>query len=248
MNRYANNETSSGGLLKYGIRLHHLTLKHTIPYLLFMTIAKYVAVLLLALFPNGFVQAIIYIVVIAAIAYFFAAALLATHHAFKDKPVATKDALKLVWQRIMPILITLFVYIVGAIVTYFFVKSILLGVEKLISNQATVMHQGMLLISLLISLVYIMLFYFSFALSVIDKTPFYKAFYDSALLGEKEKMGILFLFLIFGATILLLTPGMISEYFLSMYHLDALFDFVVLCVAGPLYINLLLLLINDAKQ
>ncbi len=248
MNRYLNNEITFSIMLKQAVRLHYLTLKHTIPFILAITIIKYAAVLLASLFSSDYVRDVIYIIAGLGIAYFFAAALLTTHRAFIDKSTTVFDIVSDIAKRIKPIFITLLVYVAGVIAIYYFMQLVLIGVDRLIVDRTSALHGGMAIISAMFCILYAAMFYFSFAIAVIDEKPFHKAFYNSALLSEKEKFSVMVLFIIFFAVIILLTPATISEYLLSSYHLGALFDFVVLCVAVPLYINLLLLTINDAKQ
>lgn len=247
MNRYPETELDLSVLLKRSIRLHYLTLKHTIFFILAMTVVKYLSILLLALFPGHLVHIAVYVVAVLLIVYFFAAALLAAQRAFTDQPLSTLDAVKSVWKRILPIYGTFLAYVIGAVVVYHLGNYLVIGVEKLLHESLDV--SGItLIISTAFLLVFVAMFYFSFPLSIIDEKPIHQAFYDSVLLTEKNKFGILVLFLILGATLILLIPGAMHEYFLTLYHLDAVFDFVVLCVATPIYINLLLLLINDAKK
>lgn len=71
MTRYPMQELSFSELLKRSVRLHYLTLKHTIFCILFMTITKYACILLLGLFLNTYSQDVIYIVAALIMAYFF---------------------------------------------------------------------------------------------------------------------------------------------------------------------------------
>ena len=246
MNRYFDHEMGFSDLFKRSFRLHYLTLKHTIPCILFITIAKYISASLIGLFQNIFVQAVIYIAAIAVIAYFFAVALLETHRSFIDKPQSIRDAIKTVWKRITPIATTFVAYIIGGIIVFIFMQSLLFAAGKIFQPSSN-LQLFLWIIKSIFLMVYIAVLYFSFPLTIIDETPVFKAFYNSAVLTEKQKWGVFVLFFIFSAIVLLLTPGTINEYFLSVYHLDILFDFVVLCVAIPLYINLLLLLMHNAK-
>ncbi|MCX7125130.1 MAG: hypothetical protein NTU49_05130 [Gammaproteobacteria bacterium] len=250
MTRYPMQELSFSELLKRSVRLHYLTLKHTIFCILFMTITKYACILLLGLFLNTYSQDVIYIVAALIMAYFFSAAMLATHNAFNDRPKPINDTLKEIWGRTLQIDTTFIFYVGGIFIVYYFSKLLLLIFDKLFHNLLSHPLSGSdngIFISMIFTFVYLAMFYFSFPISVIDKKSAKKAFSESVLLTEKNKWGIFISFGIISITTLLITPGMIQEYFLSMYHLDVLFDFVVLCVAVPLYINLLLFLINDSR-
>ena len=248
MNRYPDNVMSFSDLLKRSIRLHYLTLKHAIFFILMITLIKYLSILVLAFTPMR-AHKVVYIVAALIIAYLFAAALLSVQRAFFDRSESVLSAIKTIWRRILPIYTTLLTYVVGIVVIYYLTDYATMAVDKVLHEPTTSgLHGGTLIFMTAIMFVYIAMFYFSFPISVIDEKSMRRAFYDSALLSEKNKFGILVLFLILGSTLMLLLPGAVHEYFLTVYHLDAVFDFVVLCVATPIYINLLLLLINDAKK
>jgi len=246
MNRYPNNEMSLGDIFNRSVRLHYLTLKHTILCIFFITIVKYISMILIQSVSTQY-QYLIYVIAATAIVYFFSAALFATHRAFIDESQSIRVTLKTIWHRAIQIYTTFAAYIIGIILVDYLSKLLVLGIDK-IFHQAITSNGVTLIVTTILVMVYIATFYFAFPITVIDEKPAHKAFYISALLTEKTKFAVLISFMILSAVILLLTPGMINEYLLSTYHLDALFDFVVLCVAVPLYINLLLFIIHDAKQ
>lgn len=247
MKRYTPEVLSLRDTLKRSLRLHYLTLKYTIFCILFITVTKYVSIWCASLFSNVILQFIIYVIATLIIFYFFAVALLATHCVFIDQPQSIRDTMKAIWHRRIPIYTTFIAYIAGAAIIYFLMSHLILSLDKMF-HISPMIYAGLLIVMFTLFLIFVALFYFSFALSIIDEKNFQTAFYNSAILTEKNKMGLLMLFCILDATILLVTPKMVHEYFLSVYHLDVVFDFVVLCVAIPLYINLLLFLIHDTKQ
>lgn len=248
MNRYPDNELTFSALFKRSMRLHYLTLKHTIFFILGITLLKYFSVLAIAI-TTGYAHQVIYIIAALIILYLFSAALLSAQRAFLDKPESALNAVKTIWRRVLPIYVTLLIYVVGMVILYYLIEYAALAVDKLLHEpQSSSLHGGSLILMTAVLFTYIAMLYFAFPLVIIDEKSVGKAFYDSAVLTEKNKAGVLLLILILCATLVLLTPGAVHEYFLSLYHLDAVFDFVVLCVATPIYINLLLLLINDSKQ
>src|SRR3990167_515408 len=204
MNRYPIDEQSFLSLLRKSLRLHYLTLKHTIAFIICITVVKYFAVWIEDLSSSLIFQYTIDFIAACGIAYFFAAALLATHYAFVDQPDTTKNIMNKINVRVKPILITFIIYILGGVLVVLFGKSLGLAVEKFFPTSENA--AGFILLVRIILL-------FTFAV-----------------------------------TVLLLTPATISEYFFSVYHVDIIFDFIVLCVAVPLYINLLLFLIDNAKK
>lgn len=247
MNRYPDKVLSLTEILKRSIRLHYLTLKHTIACILLIAIVKNVAVMGLSLFTSAIMQWIIYLVAAVLIVYFFAVALQATNSAFRDQPKSIMDSMKSAWNNIIQTYLAFFAYVFGAIIVFRITRLLIVAVDKLI-HEPSAMHGLVHIIALTLTLLFVAIFYFGFPITIVDEKSMHKSFYDSILLSEKEKLGILMSLLILGAVILLLTPSLVSEYFLSMFHLDALFDFVVLCVALPLFVNSLLLLLSDAKK
>lgn len=246
MNRYPESELDFTDLLYRSVRLHYLTLKHTVFCILMITLVKYLSAISFVFVSSLYGRIVVYVIAGLIVSYLLAGTLLAAQRAFNDRPESIFDALKTIWHRLIPIYTTFLAYVVGSVAVYFLAKFAMIGLMKVL-HESSALHDASLMLTTVLMLVYVAMFFFSFPLSIIDDKPIHKAFYESALLGERNKFGILVLFVIMGLTILLLVPGMIHEYFLSLYHLDAVFDFVVLCVAVPIYINLLLLLINDSK-
>src|SRR3990167_1757618 len=248
MNRYPTNELSLRKIVKCSLRLHYLTLKHTIYCILGITLVKYTAVFLMMIFPDVVAQLSFFSIGTLVVIYFFSVALLTTHYAFIDKTQSLTHVFKIVNQRLLPILTTFILYVGGIIFIFFASKLMTHALNQLyFHGSLSVTDGGGMLIVCILLMVYIALFFFSLPIAVIDKKSIKKSFYDSALLTEGNKVGVLILFFLLLTVLILLTTGTIHEYFLSMYHLDIVFDFVVLCVAIPLYINLLLLLIHDSK-
>lgn len=246
MNRYFTNETSLSALFKRSLRLHYLTLKHSIFCILMLTLIKYLSVIFHTFFNNSYALWIITIVSVLIASYFFAAALLATHRSFNDHPQSIWNAMRTIKQQSVRIYTTFFTYIAGIVAVYYLCELFMMGIAHFV-RPSSALHAGAFLFMLTFVLVFIATFYFSFPLSIIDEKPLKKAFFNSAVLTEKNKVGVLSQFFIIACVFVLMTPGAIHEYFLSVYYLDALFDFVVLCIAVPLYINLLLFIIQDSK-
>ncbi|EKD92032.1 MAG: putative membrane spanning protein [uncultured bacterium] len=245
MNRYPTNPVLMGNLFNRSVRLHYLTLKHTIFYIALIALIKNIVFYLAGLTANFFLDALIFIVGALFIIYFYAAALLATHEAFCDQPQSIKTILLKIKERIFTIYASFILYIVGTIAVYYFVKLILIAAGRLI-HEPSAIHGGLLIIGWALIFVYIAIFYFSISLCIIKSTSLKEAFYDSMLQTERVKFNVFVLYAILGAIALLISPVMLHEDFLSTYHLATPFDFVVLCVLAPLYLNLTLLSIHDA--
>lgn len=245
MNYYPTEEMSFKKLFRRSIRLHYVTLKQVIPYLLVITFVKYMSILFETLFSDPVFQIINYIICTLVIVYFFAVSLFAAHLAFSDQPKSMTVVMKTIWHRMITIYITFFIYSVGIFAIYFFTTLIVENVTKLMHVQLS--PSSAIFAADFLCMVFIALFYFCFPIAIIDSKPVKKAFYEAVLLGEKNKFGILISICVLVFVHMLMMPQMLHEHLLSVYHLDALFDFVVLCVAIPLYINLILLLINDSK-
>ena len=246
MNCYPSQAMSLTDLLKRTIRLHYIGLRYSIFSVAFITVIKYLAIVFLTLYVNVYAQATTYLLSILCMVYFFALALWLTHQAFLDRPTPVSDGIKTITQHLFKIYITFLFYAVGAVAVFY--AADLLGdlLHRLLQNYLPTGSVSLIITAALL-LIYVAMFVFSMPLTIIDNKPFQKAFYESIFLTEKNRMGIFILYLIMFSVILLLTPGTLHEYFLSMYHLNVIFDFIVLSVGMPLFINLLLLMINNGK-
>jgi|GEM_PF-5827439 len=247
MNRYPIAEASFTQLLKNSFRLHYLTLKHIIFFIFLITALKYTSYIFTLLVSNGIAQTIVNCIIVLLAVYIFSAALLSTHDAFMDRSKTLPDALLEIKKNATNIYATFFAYIVGIACTYAFAKLLGLAVYHLLDKYFSSLHGFTTILLATLMLMFIAMFFFSYPLAVIDSKKIQNAFYDSLVLSDKNKFGIFILFFIMIAINILISPASLQEYFLSTYHLGVLYDFVVLCVMLPLFINLLLLLINDAK-
>lgn len=248
MTHYPAEVMSARKLLRYALRMHYLSLKHTIFFLLMLVIIKYIALFFIHLTDRVWLQSIIEIIAIPFFLYFFAAGLLATHYAYTDQSLRFNGGyLKIIWKRQWDIYKTFFIYAVGFFVVYGIMLLVVFLTNRIAHTTDASSNYIILLIGAVLLVMYGAMLYFSVPLIIIDKKPNGNVFYRSILLSEKNKFGVILSLSILGATLLLLMPGMLHEYFLSAYHLNAVFDFLVLCVAAPIYFNFLLFLINDSK-
>lgn len=247
MNRYPKAESNFTQLLKQSFRLHYLTLKHCIFFIFLLTAVKYIAMIFTLFISNGIAQAGVYIVAGLIMLYLFSAALLSTHEAFMDRSITFSDALLGIKKNSLNIYITFLIYLAVVFVAYAIGEILGYVVTKVLNEYLTTTHGVTLLFSTVLLLICLFVFLFSYPLVVIESKKIQNAFYDSLVLSGKCKFGIVFLFAILIAINLLISPRSLQEYFLSTYHLGVLYDFLVLCVMLPLFINLLLLLINDSK-
>lgn len=247
MIRYLDTESSLTQLLYKSFRLHYLTLKHTIFCLLAIALVKYLSAYFVLMTRNVYVESVIYVISAVFIVYFFTAALIATHRAFLDQPQSFLDSLKAAWEKKFSILISFFGYVIGFFIILFFADLLITAVNRLF-HEPSVLHGFSLILKLTALLMYLAMFSLAFPLSIIDdEKSFYAAFIKSIIFSEKNKLGIFLLFFMLGITFLLISPQTVQEYFLTMYHLEGLFDFVVLCVFAPLFINMLLMTIQDSR-
>lgn len=246
MHRYLTEATTLTALLTQSIRSHYATLKHTIFYILCIAIIKNAAFYLADLTTNRFLSAVIFIVATLAAIYFFSAALLATHEVFCDQPKTAKDILFAIKERILKIYSSVILYVVGTVIVYYIIRLLLIVIGKIV-HEPSAIHGGLLIIGWAIIFVYIAVFYFAMSLCVIKNITLKDAFHDSILQTERVKANVFLLYVILGAIVLLISPAMLHEYFLSTYYLTPLFDFIVLCVLGPIYINFMLLSMHDAQ-
>ncbi|PIZ03707.1 MAG: hypothetical protein COY58_07685 [Gammaproteobacteria bacterium CG_4_10_14_0_8_um_filter_38_16] len=247
MNRYPDAQTTFAPLLRRSFRLHYLTLKHTIFFILAIAIIKTITSFLMVYMREPYLIDVIAIAGVLIALYFFSAALFSTHRAFTDKAVSVMDALRTVWKNGLRIYSALLGYIVGAVATIILMRLLVSGIDRLL-HQEIILHNFLILMMIAVSTLYIAIFSLSFPLIVIDSNQsIFKVFHDSVVLSEKNKFGIALLFFLMGMIYTLVSPATLQEYFLTVYHLQGLYDFVVFCVFIPLFINILLMVVHDSK-
>lgn len=247
MNRYPDAESNFTQLLKKSFRLHYLTLKHTIFFILLMIMVRYAAAIFTLLTPNETIRGIFYFIAGLLGVYLFSAALRATHESFMDRTKSFLDILKEIKKDIANIYLTFFAYIAGIVFTWYVARLLNLGIERILDRYFTAVHGFTFILSVTLILMFVAMFFFSYPLAVIESKKLKQAFYDSLILSDKNKFGIVVLLLLLLAIDMLISPASLQEYFLSSYHLGLIFDFVALCVMLPLFINLLLLTMHDAR-
>lgn len=247
MYRYSNEEMTFTGVLNHSMRLHYITLKCAILPILLITLVKFISALCSEFFLNPLAQLAIYSVAMILIVYLFLVALLATHYAFTDRSQSILQSFKGIFARWLPILATMVAYFIGMYLLYQFMSVMLYVIDKYV-HASSPLHGAIFMITGAFLLVYIAMFSFCVPLCALGNKTILKSFRDSIILTEKNRFGVLMLFLLVGAIFLLISPASVHEYLLATYHLDVVFDFIVLCVGLPLLINWLLLIINDSKQ
>jgi hypothetical protein len=247
MQCYPDKEMSTLGLVKQITRLLYTSFKKSLVWIVLIALVQHASISWLATFGGFYGQAVIDMLALILIAFFFSVALYSSHHAFIDQPVSMMGSIKAIWQKKIHIFSVLLMYVVGAILVYYAVELIIQGVDRLL-HEPSALHGLTLILTTAFLLMYVAMFYFAFPLAVIDEKPFPSVFYDSLLLTEKNKTGVIVLLMILGALIIMMTPGMAYMDYLMAYHLQFLYTLVLLCIAVPIYINLLLLLIHDSKK
>lgn len=246
MNRYPNEVISLSRMFGKSVRLHYLTLKHSILFIFLITVIKFIAALGIDFTTNSYLEWLIAIIATFLIVYCFSAALYGTQAAFKDAPEPLMQSVRSVWQHKYRIYSTFWIYVLGAVVLYYVLNLLMFGIEHFFGHLTTIHTTGLIITAALL-IVYVSMLYFSYPLTIIDGASLSKSFQDSAELTDKNKFSVLASLVLLFVVALLVTPGMMYEYLLSIYHLNIVFDFIVFSVGIPLYINLLLLVIHDAK-
>ena len=247
MNRYPTAISSYTQLLKQSFRLHYLTLKHTIFFIILLIAVKYFSVVLSLFITSRIILDSFYFIATLLAIYLASGALLAAHESFMDRSKSFVDIFSEVKKNIVNIYATFFLYIAGSVAMWYVARFFNLAIEKILAHEFSAVHGFAFIISLTLIIIFAAMFFFSYPLSVIDSKQIHKTFYNSLVLSDKSKFGIFVLFFILMAIDVLISPTSLEEHFLSTYHLGMVFDFVVLSVMLPLFINLLLLTIHDAK-
>jgi hypothetical protein len=196
---------------------------------------------------NGIAKTVIYFFAWMIVVYLFSAALFSSHEAFMDRSKTFSDALMEIKKNALNIYATFFGYVISVLCAYAIARLLRYAAYEILPHYLSPVHGVMLIISATIVLMSVFMFFYSYPLAVIDSKKIQNTFYDSLVLSDRNKLGIFTLFAILIAVAMLISPEALQEYFLSTYHLGVLYDFLVLCVMIPFFINLLLFLINDAK-
>lgn len=180
--------------------------------------------------------------------FFFSVALLNTHQAFSGQGYHYTDAFRKICLRMPRLLLILGIYIGGMCLLIYLLRGLHTAIFYLDKQADSAVEFVVDFFSLIVFLLFICIFFFSFPLAVIKHDSLSTTFKESMLLSEKNKTGIiLLLFFITMTYSLLLSQGQDIS-FVARHQLGYLYDFLVLCVMVPLCMNFLLLLINDAKQ
>lgn len=249
MMKYPSNELMISQTLWKALRLHYVTLKHVVVYALLIALTKSLTVFLIGLYPgNEIFLNCVTVVFWLLIAAFVSFSLYVTHQTFIDKPVSFLNGFRATLLRFPKFYFTVLLLIVGAIVIFYFGEFLMLVLAKLL-NESSPFHKATVLVISAMILAYVAIFSFLLPLTIMEeKKPLLKLISESVLLSEKNKFGVMILFMLLLSTILLLLPGTLHEEFFKKYHVDILFDFVVLAVMLPIILNFLLLIINDSKR
>src|SRR3990167_827195 len=211
MNCYPTGELGLGQLLKRSLRMHYLSLKYSIFCILLITFVKYLATSLPLIVSNPYVEWSLYLVSGLAISFLFSAALLATHRAFIDDPKPIGNAIRTIWARKLPIYAVLAAYFAGIFLLHYVVVAVIAIEDHFLASIA--IHGFTLMMLTAIMLTFIAMFFFAPSFVVIEEGTFSKVARSSLILGEKNKFGILVLFIFLFAIVLLLAPNSMHEYY-----------------------------------
>jgi len=180
--------------------------------------------------------------------FFFSAALYNAHQFILNTPCEIKEGLKKTVRFFPKALAVLLLYLVGIKAITFGMHFFKQGVLYLDPSAGNTIIGLLVIIKVTMILLFIFMFAFSYPLVAIDQTSISKSFYNSILLSEKNKFGVLILFFIIALiTSFLNNPGKIATFF-QTYHLMPVYDLFILFIFIPCLINLLLLMINDSKR
>jgi hypothetical protein len=247
MNRYPAEVLSLGQMVKHAFRLHYLTLKNTIFFILLLVMVKYFSAVFSLFFTNPIIDGALSIVTLLFGIFLFSAAMYSTHASFMDHKNSFSGAFYATKQNALSIYAAFFAYVGIILLGYLIAKLFGMIIFKLVSDFRSPVHGLRVILSATIVLMTVGMFFFVYPLAVIDPKKITKTLYNSLVLSDKSKIGIFTLLFIIIAIHLLISPASLQEFFFSTYHLGVVYDFVVLSVMVPLFINLLLLIINDAK-
>lgn len=246
MSLYPEKELELKGLLKLSFLQHWATLKYAFICIIFMTLIKYAGIVAQHVFLNHDAVVAVDAVFFLLMGFFFSTAIFAAHRSF-TATLPVNDALKAIWRQLPRIIGTLCAYILGIFILYYAMHYLVIAIHHFDHHKDPMAQNIARVLGFVIIMVFVCMFFFSYPLSVIDEKSIQDNFYNSAMLSEKNKMGIFILFFIISTTFSVLLASVRIEW-LAIYHLNIIYDFLALCIFLPFFINFLLLLINDSKQ
>lgn len=225
------------------------TFKAIYPSIILSTIVQEALLYLRGLQFSQIVRLTIYTIIILIIAYIWSVALYRTDLALKGEPVPFKTANRWICNKISSIYMGVFAFVLGVVALFFIGYVISHLVDMFVGNNQTLRAVlPMFLIGMPLAF-FLVLFYYVLPLLILEPINLWPAFRKSAKLVGTS-MGWLRTFAVYAITSLLIMvfiPQAQHNIWLKVHHVSFLFDLVVLSLAGPVIINLVLLLLNDLR-
>ena len=245
---YPLTQSTFSALFMRSLKSHLLTLKNSFIYLVLFVALKQLYFFAIAM-PLGTASLVMLNILCALLTlFFFSAALLAIDHAFKGQPISFGRAFVIALNRTPKVYLATILFLLGSYITFYFGRFLIIAVGKLIQDQSAV-HSAMLLVSLIMVAVFVAMFCLALPLSAIEKKPLWPTFFESLYLSDKLKFGIFMLFFIGYWLSIFMSPVLFfhASAFVKQYDLGWAVDLLLIFIVGPIFLNLLLLLINDGK-
>ncbi|OGT33915.1 MAG: hypothetical protein A3C44_02660 [Gammaproteobacteria bacterium RIFCSPHIGHO2_02_FULL_39_13] len=247
MSYYPERALGFSNLTKIAFRFYLVTLKQAAPFIFLIVLVKQFCAAFEVVYKTGLPNVITNTVTVAIIIFLLSAIILSAHRAFSETVGSFLKIFVDTVKNTPRIFITTVFFIVGCIGFYGLIELAHKGLHQLFPAPSAI-HGVMLFILTIISLVYVFMFILSVPLVVIQQCGIFKSFLRSALLSEKNITGVIVLFFFSLLLISFISKGLVlREYFVPIYYLDVVYDFVVLCIGIPLLTNILLLVLHDSE-
>lgn len=245
---YPTEEVNLSKMFRLSFRQHFLAVKYLFLPILLLLFAK-------PLFQSLDVASLNpYLLLASKYFYFFifillfSPGLLSVHAALNNQHQSYLASARIIMKNFFNIFGAIFCYFLGFVLIALAMHFLMKGIRFFDPNAPHEIKLFLLLVEFSGTLIFLCMFFFSYALSIIDQTNILKSFRNSMMLSEKNKFGIFVLLFIISMLYSLIKGGADQIDFIQAHHLILAYDFFALIVFVPLFANLLLLLVNDSKK
>lgn len=197
---------------------------------------------------TNWLRYLIEIMITIVIGYFVFVGLYMTNKVINHQSFSFIDALKQSWPLVIQAYLASIIYIIMFVILYFLAHFILHLIRPTGLNAP--LYRGLVyfFVTSLPFLLFIVFSFFTIPLIIIDEVGVLAAFITSfRLIGSKNWLNSFGLYVIFVLIFLIVDPYTRHGEFLARYHLNALFDFIILSIALPLFYSMIVFTLNDLK-
>lgn len=235
-------------ILLKSLRHHPIVLKQTILLIAVMVIVKDLFIYLGGLPSNIYLRWLFMVLISVVLIYLWSVMLYLTSELFSARVISLQSAIQRVNKRLLQIYGCCLTYVIGAALLVAFANFLLLIAKRYDADIPLVMESlWVVVLGGIPTLVYLISCLFALPIVIMEDVGVFAAFNQSRRLVKRRWFGVFGVYMIFLITMLLTSPNTIHAHLLRHYHIEVLFDFVVLCVMLPIFTNAVLFMLNDLR-